>query len=153
MDNTDLPFTDRMLGFPLPDKFKMPCVDKYDGDGDPAKHVENLRAHFFLHGTLDEIACRMFPLTMAGIAKDWLARLPTKSVDNFKNLGHLFLGQFLVTWKRRKNPGCLLSLRQGKEETLKDFMLKFNREKLMVESPNDQTVLSALWHEVRSDGL
>jgi hypothetical protein len=42
MDNTDLPFIDWVLGFPLPDKFKMPHVDKYDGNGDPAEHMENL---------------------------------------------------------------------------------------------------------------
>jgi hypothetical protein len=32
-------------------------------------------------------------------------------------------------------------------------MLKFNKEKLMVESPNDQMVLSALMHGVRADEL
>jgi hypothetical protein len=31
-------------------------------------------------------------------------------------------------------------------------MLRFNREKLMVESPNGQTILSTLWHGVRLDG-
>jgi hypothetical protein len=31
-------------------------------------------------------------------------------------------------------------------------MLRFNREKLMVESPNDQTILSALWHGISPDG-
>jgi hypothetical protein len=111
MDNTDLPFTNQVLGFPLPDKFKMPSVDKYDGNGDPAKHVENLRQHFSLHGTLDEIACRTFLLTLVGIAKDLFARLPAKLVDNFKDLGHLFLGQFLATQKRKKHPTCILSLR------------------------------------------
>ena len=86
MDNTNLPFTYRVLCFPLLDKIKMPCVDKYDGNGDPAEHVENLCHHFSLHGTPDEIACRTFPLTLVGIAKDCFARLPTKSVDNFKDL-------------------------------------------------------------------
>jgi hypothetical protein len=58
----------------------------------------------------------------------------------------------LATQKRKKHPACLLSLRQGKEETLKDFMLRFNREKLTLESANYQTVLLTLWHEVRPDG-
>ncbi|XP_059431626.1 uncharacterized protein LOC132165149 [Corylus avellana] len=119
MDNTDLHFTNRVLGFPLPVNFKMPRVDKYDGNGDPAEHMESIRTHFSFHRTPDEIACRIFPLTLAGVAKDWFARLPAKS---------------------------------RKEESLKDFMLRFNREKLLVESPNDQTVLSALWHRVRPNG-
>ncbi|XP_059441740.1 uncharacterized protein LOC132174044 [Corylus avellana] len=31
-------------------------------------------------------------------------------------------------------------------------MLRFNKEKLLVENPGDQTVLSALWHGVRPNG-
>jgi hypothetical protein len=46
----------------------------------------------------------------------------------------------------------LTSLVQGKEESLNDFMLKFNKEKLMVESLNDQMVLLALMHGVRVEG-
>jgi hypothetical protein len=95
---------------------------------------------FFLHGTLNEIACRMFPFTLARI-EGLVHKIAHKLVANFTNLKCLFLGQFLVTQKRKKNPTCLLSLCQGKEETLKDFMLRFNQEKLMVESPNDQIVL------------
>jgi hypothetical protein len=46
----------------------------------------------------------------------------------------------------------LTSLVKGKEESLNDFMLKFNKEKLMVESLNDQMVLLALMHGVRVEG-
>jgi hypothetical protein len=75
----------------MPDKFKMPYVDKCDGNRDPTEYVENFRAHLILHGTPYEIACRAFLLTLAGVAKDWFARLPPKSVGNFKDLGYLFL--------------------------------------------------------------
>jgi hypothetical protein len=34
MMKTTLPFTNRVLNFPLPDKFKDLQVDKYDGSGD-----------------------------------------------------------------------------------------------------------------------
>jgi hypothetical protein len=34
MSNTNLPFTDRVMRFPLPNKFKAPQVDRYDGSGD-----------------------------------------------------------------------------------------------------------------------
>ena len=105
-----LPLSDLVMSFPMLDKFKMSCVDRYDGSEDPLKHVENFHAHLILHGTPDEIACRAFPLTFAGVAKDWFARLPPKLVDNFKDLGYLFLGQFLTTRKRKKNLACLMSL-------------------------------------------
>jgi hypothetical protein len=57
MTKTTLPFTNRVLRFPLPDKFKDPRVDKYDGSRDPSDHIEGFRAHLALHGTPDEIAC------------------------------------------------------------------------------------------------
>ncbi|XP_059446517.1 uncharacterized protein LOC132178073 [Corylus avellana] len=116
------------------------------------EHMESLRAYFILHETPDEISCRAFPLTLAGVAKEWFARLPIESVDNFKSLGCLFLSQFLATQKRKKNPTYLLSLIQGKDESLKDFIVKFNKEKLTVESPSEQTILDALMHGVRAEG-
>jgi hypothetical protein len=90
-----------------------------------------------LHGTLDEIACRAFPLTLKTLAKDWFEGLDPKFVDNFKTLGCLFL----VVRKFKKNLAYLLSLQQGKDKLLKDYMLRFNREKLTVEKVNDEIVL------------
>lgn len=73
-------------------------------------------------------------------------------MDDFSTLGCLFLSQFLATRKRKKNPAYMLSLVQGKDESLKGYMLKFNREKLTVESPNEQIVLLALMNGVRAEG-
>jgi hypothetical protein len=75
MTKMTLPFTNRVLNFPLLDKFKDPRVDKYDGSGDPSDHVEGFRAHLALHGTPDEIACRAFPMTLKVVAKDWFSNL------------------------------------------------------------------------------
>jgi hypothetical protein len=75
----------------MPDKFKIPQIEKYDGSEDPQDHLEAFREHLILHGTPDEIACRAFPLTLKGVAKDWFTGLPPKSVGTFKELGRLFL--------------------------------------------------------------
>jgi hypothetical protein len=77
---------------------------------------------------------------------------PPKSVGIFKELGHLFLTQFLVTRKRKKNATYLLTMCQGNEESLKDFMLRFNKEKLEVDSPDDKTMLNALMQGIRVEG-
>jgi hypothetical protein len=45
-----------------------------------------------------------------------------------------------------------VDLRQGKEETLKDFMLRFNKEKLEVDSPDEKTMLNALMQGIRVEG-
>jgi hypothetical protein len=143
MTKTTLPFTNRVMKFQLPDKFKNPRVDKYDGSGDPSNHIEGFRAHLVLHGTLDEIVCRAFPLTLKGVAKDWFGNLKPQSIYSFDMLGRQFLNQFLAVRRRKKSPAYLLSLVQGKKETLKDYLHKFNQEKFTVENPDDQTILSA----------
>jgi hypothetical protein len=152
LEDESLPFTEQVKAYPMPDKFKMPRIEKYDGSGDPQDHLEAFREHLVLHGTPDEIACRAFPLTLKGVAKEWFTGLPPKSVGTFKELGRLFLTQFLATRKRKKNATCLLTLRQGKEESLKDFMLRFNKEKLEVDTLDDKTLLCALMQGVRAEG-
>jgi hypothetical protein len=76
-------------------------------------------------------------LTLKTVAKDWFEGLDPKFVDNFKTLGCLFL----VVRKFKKNLAYLLSLQQGKDKLLKDYMLRFNREKLTMEKVNDEIVL------------
>jgi hypothetical protein len=152
LEDEKLPFTKRVRRYPMPDKFKMPRIERYDGSGDPQAHLEAFREHIILHGTSDEIAYRAFPLTLKRVANDWFTELPPKSVGTFKELGRLFLTQFLATRKRKKSVTCLLTLRQGNEETLKDFMLRFNKEKLEVDSPDNKTMLNALMQGVRVEG-
>jgi hypothetical protein len=152
LEDESLPFTERVKAYPMPEKFKMLQIEKYDGSEDPQDHLKAFRELLILHGTLDEIACRAFPLTLKGVAKDWFTGLPPKSVGTFKELGRLFLTQFLATRKRKNNATCLLTMRQGKEESLKDFMLRFNKEKLEVDSPDDKIILNALMQGVRAEG-
>ena len=152
LDDENLPFSKRVRAYTTPDKFKMPRVEKYDGSGDLQAHLEAFREHIILHGTSNKITCRAFPLTLKGVVKDWFTGLPPKSVGTFKELGRLFLAQFLATRKRKKSVTCLLTLRQGNEETLKDFMLCFNKEKLEVDSPNDKKMLNMLMQGIRAEG-
>jgi hypothetical protein len=35
LEDESLPFTRRVKAYPMPDKFKMPRIEKYDGNGDP----------------------------------------------------------------------------------------------------------------------
>jgi hypothetical protein len=101
LDDENHPFSKRVRAYAMPDKFKMPRVEKYNGSGDPKVHLEAFQEHLILYGTPYEIACRAFPLTLTGVAKDWFTKLPPKSVDSFKELGYQFLAQFFATRKRK----------------------------------------------------
>jgi hypothetical protein len=70
LEDESLPFIEQVKAYPMLDKFKMPRIEKYDGSEDPQAHLEAFREHLILHGTPDEIACKAFPLTLKGVAKD-----------------------------------------------------------------------------------
>jgi len=55
LSGTNSPFTRGVANYQLPEKFKVPQIMSYAGDGDPFDHLENFRAHLDLHGTSDEV--------------------------------------------------------------------------------------------------
>jgi hypothetical protein len=150
---TDSLFTRRVADYRLPEKFKVPQILSYAGDGDPLDHLENFRAHLDLHGTPDEVACLAFPLTLSGNARDWFRKLPSNSVDQFNELSKIFLTEFLAFRTRKKPSGYLLSLHQQSNESLKEFMARFNQEKVTVEDSTEDMVFAAIYQGISPEEL
>jgi hypothetical protein len=107
------PFADRVASFRLPEKFKVPDIKTYTGQEDPVEYLDNYYTHLELQGTLDEVACHAFPLTLSGNARDWYRRLPPRSIQNFDEFEKMFLTQFMAGIVRRKRAGTLISLQKG----------------------------------------
>jgi len=127
------PFTDQITTVRLPEKFQVPSIATFTEIEDLAKHLDNYRAHLNLHGTPKELACRAFPFTLFKNARDWFKKLPPKSIDSFDALGRKFLIQFLTGRIRNKPYSHLLTLGQHDNESLKDFIMRFNQVKLSMD--------------------
>ena len=125
LSNTNLPFTNRLMSFPLPNNFKVPWMNNYDGRRNPTAYIDSLQAHPFLRSIPDEIACRIFPLTLKGEACEWFNSLDSESINDFSTLERQFLSQFLAIQKRKQHPTSLFSLVQRKTKSLEDFMKRF----------------------------
>jgi len=147
------PFTRRVANYQLPEKFKIPHILSYAGDGDPFDHLENFRAHLDLHGTPDEVASWAFPLTLSRNVVDWFKKLPLNFVDKFKELCKIFLTKLLALRTRKKPLGYLLTLHQRSNENLKEFMARFNQEKMAVEDPTKDMVFAALYQGISPEEL
>jgi hypothetical protein len=91
------------------------------------------------------MACQAFPLILSRNARHWFRRLPPNSVDKFKELSKKFLTEFLAFWTQKKLSGYLLRLHQRNNETLKEFMAQFNREKMTAEDPTEDKVFATLY--------
>ena len=81
---TDSPFTMAVLECPVPSKFRLPQLKSFDGLKDPQDHLNTFKTTLGLQQPPDEILCRSFPTTLKGAAREWFTKLPTSSIDSFK---------------------------------------------------------------------
>ena len=90
VNRTDSPFTIPVNSCPLPQKFRMPQIESYDGVKDPLDHLETFKTLMHLQGVPDEIMCKAFPTTLRGTARIWFSRLTPNSINTFKELSAQF---------------------------------------------------------------
>jgi hypothetical protein len=115
-------FTEEVANTALPEKFKVPDIPIFIGSEDPMEHLMTFWSHTSLHKTPDAVACRAFPLTLSRKARDWLRNLLSRSIDNFDTLEQKLLTQFMSGRVWRKPRGYLLSMCQGPNESLRDYL-------------------------------
>jgi hypothetical protein len=130
LQSMNFPFTQQVLSYPMPSKFKVPSVPPYDGTADYIEHLELFRAHVAFRGVPNEIACKAFPLTLTGLAREWFTSIPLNTIDNFTNLAKHFLTHFISTHMRKMPVSYLMIVQQKDLEYLKDYIEHFQKERL-----------------------
>ncbi|XP_075650053.1 uncharacterized protein LOC142620582 [Castanea sativa] len=148
---TDSPFTASINSHPLPPKFKMPSLDSYDGTSNPCDHIATFKTTMHLQGVLDEIMCRAFPTTFKGPTRVWFSKIPPNTVGSFKELSKLFVKNFIGGQRHRRSSSSLLTIEQGKNESLRSFITRFNREALTMDEMDDKLLLAAFHNGVNFD--
>ena len=67
VQQTESPFTARVLHFPLHAKFRMPQIETFDGTKDPVDHLNTYKNQMELHGYQDPVRCKAFAITLKGL--------------------------------------------------------------------------------------
>ena len=135
------PFTTEVLNRFLPQKFRLPQLESYDGSKDPLDHIESFETLMLLQMTLDEVMCRVFQTTLKGAAMVWFSKIPSRTIANFKQLSKVL---FVISLggKDKKPTGHLLNIQQAEGESLKQYVTRFNKELLQVDEVEDQVILT-----------
>ena len=149
VNRTDSPFITSVNSFPLPHKFHMPQIDSYDGVKDPLNHLETIKTLMHLQGVADEIMCRAFPTTLKGAARIWFSRLTPNSISTFKELSAQFTAHFIGGHRYKKSTAYLMSIKQRKDETLRSYISRFNKEALLIDKANDKILVVAFTNRLR----
>ncbi|XP_057972752.1 uncharacterized protein LOC131160894 [Malania oleifera] len=142
--SSEPPFNKEIMEAPLPSRLKMPTFDRYKGLSDPIDHLDNFKMLMQLQGAPDAIMCRAFATTLKGTARDWYRTLRPGSIGSFSDMEQLFTGHFLSSRRVAKTTGHLMSMAQGEQETLKDFMHRFNTATLGIRNLDMGVALAAL---------
>ena len=86
VNKTDSLFTVSVNSCPLPQKFRMPQIESYDGVKDPFDHLETFKTLMHLQGVPDEIMCWALPTMLKGPVRIWFSRLTPNSISSFNEL-------------------------------------------------------------------
>ena len=149
VNRTDSLFTASVNSFPLPHKFHMPQIDSYDGVKDPLNHLETFKTLMHLQGVADEIMCRVFPMTLKGMARIWFSRLTPNSISTFKKLSAQFTAHFIGGHRYKKSTTCLMSIRQREDKTLRFYISRFNKEALSIDEADDNILVVTFTNGLR----
>ena len=63
---TESSFTRKIHEFAIPQKFKQPQIETYNGQGSPVDHVQAYKAKMMLTTNSDELYCLAFSSTLKG---------------------------------------------------------------------------------------
>jgi len=104
----------------------------------PLDHLNTFKTTLGLQQPSDKILFCSFPTTLKGAAKEWFTKLPTSSINSFKQLNSSFLRHFVGGQHPRRPGDHLLTIKQGEKKTLRSYTKHFTWETLEVDEANDK---------------
>ena len=143
-DDPTPPFTEEIMRANISRRFKMPVIKTYEGIGDSTNHIRTFSNALLLQPVSDALKCRAFPQTLEGQAQWWYSRLPPNSIASFKELSRAFIGQFISGNTHEKSPASLISIEQGKNESLRTHINRFTKEAIKVPDLDKKVAMIAL---------
>ncbi|XP_027181965.1 uncharacterized protein LOC113780356 [Coffea eugenioides] len=147
------PFVLDIEEFQLPAKFKIPNMKPYDATTDPEDHLFVFMTQMRLQTAADAVRCKTFPMFLEGRARQWFQGLPPRSISSFTQLARQFSAQFVSSRAYSKSTAHLMTIQQKAEESLREYMVRFNNESLQVQDRDDKVVMAAFINGLRKQKL
>jgi len=139
----DTPFTDNIALIEMPRKFSFPKM--YDGTGDPDDHIAQYKQRMLAVALPREFReatmCKGFGSTLIGPALQWYFNLPIGSISSFAALSDKFVEQFASSRSLEKTSDSLYEILQHRVKPLRDYIARFNQEKVSIPECNITTAI------------
>ncbi|XP_031267370.1 uncharacterized protein LOC116125798 [Pistacia vera] len=96
--------------------------------------------------------CKSFGSSLSSPALQWYTNLPNDSIDSFAQLTDNFVEQFASSKKLEKLSVNLYRVHQRREELLREYVSRFNKEEISIISCNLETTVDAFKNGLLLDG-
>ncbi|XP_075086104.1 uncharacterized protein LOC142168842 [Nicotiana tabacum] len=132
---------------PIPKKFKMLDIPKYDGTTDPRDHVTTfttgVKSNNLTKQDIESVLVKKFGETLTKGALTWYSLLPKNSIDSFDELADLFIKAHSGAQKVEKRMEDIFKVNQGDTKLLREFVDRFQRERILLPRVPDNWVAMA----------
>ncbi|KAL0320511.1 UNVERIFIED_CONTAM: hypothetical protein Sradi_5312600, partial [Sesamum radiatum] len=146
-------FSNKILTEVVDPNFRMPDLPKYDGTKDPQEHVAAFELVMNLYSQSSAINAKLFVTTLTEKAQEWFTSLPSGGIETFDQLIQKFTFHFSSKRKQKRSATYLFNIRQGENESLKNFIGIFNNETLEVQDLRIDMIVSILIHGLKKGPL
>ncbi|XP_056688645.1 uncharacterized protein [Spinacia oleracea] len=110
----------------------------------PREHIAAYEGHMYLQLYCAATWCKYFPTTLTGIAQTQFLKQKPVSIGGYKDLVTKFRLQFISNYRKEKSTHELMTVTQGKDESLRDYMTSFPKEATMISCVKADVALFAL---------
>ena len=125
------PFVPKIAASPAK-RVKYPAHLSYKGETCPNAHLAAFNSEINIDSHTNASWCRNFILTLTATTQKWAQSLPEGSISNFDELAERFKSHISLRTARIKQPIDMMSIRQGKDESLRNYVSRFDKESLQV---------------------
>ena len=131
----------------MPKKLVYPTFVLYDGTSDPDEHMAQYKQRMLAisipRSVREACMCRGFGMTLTGSALQWYIKIPVRSVSSFADLYDKFVHQFASSKRLEKTADDLYHLHIESGESLRDYLGRFNKERLTITNPDEAVCINA----------
>lgn len=118
----------------LPERFKMPDIEKFDGTGNPTSHVRLIINTLKPMGLSDELIAQLFQRTLKGGALDWFLTLDFTKYKTWQEIVNVFVNQFSYNIQIEYTSRDLDMTKQEPKESFTAFLIRWREKAAKVKS-------------------
>nr|XP_009761108.1 PREDICTED: uncharacterized protein LOC104213323 [Nicotiana sylvestris] len=132
---------------PIPKKFSMPDIPKYNGMSDPNEHIISytcrIKGNDLTDDEIEPVLLKTFGKSLSKGAMIWYHNLPPNSIDSFAMLENAFIKAHAGPIKVAIRKSDIFKIRQRSDEILREFVSQFQMERMELLSVSDDWAMKS----------